>query len=116
MMINQTLEAAQLLEQAGLQAEVLKLNSLSSFDEQQVIRSVQKTGRLAVVEDCCDTGCLGQGLEALLIENGCPPAYCRRFNCGAGFVPAGAVQQLYQLCGLTGRQIADSIQEGIQHG
>lgn len=116
MMINQTLEAAQLLEQAGLQAEVLKLNSLSSFDEQQVIRSVQKTGRLAVVEDCCDTGCLGQGLEALLIENGCQPAYCRRFNCGAGFVPAGAVQQLYQLCGLTGRQIADSIQEGIQHG
>lgn len=116
MMINQTLEAAQLLEQVGIRAEVLKLNSLSSFDEQQVIRSVQKTGRLAVVEDCCDTGCLGQGLEALLIENGCQPAYCRRFNCGVGFVPAGAVQQLYQLCGLTGRQIADSIQEGIQHG
>ena len=72
--------------------------------------------RLAVLEDCCDAGCLGQKLEAQAAEAGIALAYSRRFNCGKQFIPAGKVQQLYELCGITGRQVALSIQEAMQRG
>lgn len=115
-MINEALAAADYLAQAGLEAEVVKLNSLTGFDQQVLVDSAVKTRRLAVIEDCCDAGCLAQRAEAALAQQGVTLTYCRRFNCGADFVPAGAVRQLYQLCGIDGRQAADCIQEAIGRG
>lgn len=115
-MINEALAAADCLAQAGLEAEVVKLNSLTGFDQQVLVNSAAKTRRLAVIEDCCDAGCLAQRAEAALAQQGVTLTYCRRFNCGADFVPAGAVRQLYQLCGIDGRQAADCIQEAIGRG
>lgn len=115
-MINEALAAADCLAQAGLEAEVVKLNSLTGFDQQVLVNSAAKTRRLAVIEDCCDAGCLAQRAEAALAQQGVTLTYCRRFNCGADFVPAGAVRQLYQLCGIDGRQAADCIQEAIGCG
>ena len=103
-------------QKAGLEAEVVKLNSLTGFDQQVLVNSAAKTRRLAVIEDCCDAGCLAQRAEAALAQQGVTLTYCRRFNCGADFVPAGAVRQLYQLCGIDGRQAADCIQEAIGRG
>lgn len=115
-MINEALAAADCLAQAGLEAEVVKLNSLTGFDQQVLVNSAAKTRRLAVIEDCCDAGCLAQRAEAALAQQGVTLTYCRRFNCGADFVSAGAVRQLYQLCGIDGRQAADCIQEAIGRG
>ena len=115
-MVNEALDAADRLAQCQIEAEVIKLNCLTSYDAQVVLESVGRTGRLAVLEDCCDAGCLGQKLEAQAAEAGIALAYSRRFNCGKQFIPAGKVQQLYELCGITGRQVALSIQEAMQRG
>ncbi len=114
-MINQVLEAHRLLSQAGIQGEVVKLNSLTAFDKEVLIRSLRKTGRLAVVEDCGNKGCVGQEIEALVQEAGISLEYCRLYNCGDDFVPAGKVSQLYERCGITGAQVAHSIQEAMRN-
>ncbi len=50
-MVHVALEAAKLLEGEGLSAEVIDLRSLRPIDYEAVIRSVQKTNRLVVVEE-----------------------------------------------------------------
>jgi pyruvate dehydrogenase E1 component beta subunit len=50
-MVHASLEAAKLLAGEGLSAEVIDLRSLRPIDYETVIRSVQKTNRLVVVEE-----------------------------------------------------------------
>jgi pyruvate dehydrogenase E1 component beta subunit len=51
-MVNVSLEAAKKLkEQGGIEAEVIDLRTLKPMDEEAVLGSVKKTGRLVVVEE-----------------------------------------------------------------
>jgi pyruvate dehydrogenase E1 component beta subunit len=51
-MVNVSLEAAKKLkEQEGIEAEVIDLRTLKPMDEETVLGSVKKTGRLVVVEE-----------------------------------------------------------------
>src|SRR5207247_1996300 len=56
-----SMECAKTLEQRGVDAEVIDLQSLWPFDSKTIIGSIEKTGRLVVVED--DVGFLGWGAE-----------------------------------------------------
>ena len=56
-MVNEALDAADRLAQCQIEAEVIKLNCCDILDAQVVLESVGRTGRLAVLEDCCDAGC-----------------------------------------------------------
>ncbi len=51
MTVHQGLEAAKALEKEGVSAEVVDLRSLAPLDRDTICRSVQKTGRLIVVDD-----------------------------------------------------------------
>ncbi|MBV7338776.1 alpha-ketoacid dehydrogenase subunit beta [Chloroflexi bacterium TSY] len=50
-MVHVALEAATSLAQAGVDAEVVDLRTLSPLDEETIITSIQKTGRLVVVDE-----------------------------------------------------------------
>ena len=63
-MINQVLEAAELLDQGGISAEVLRIAQIKPLDLGPIVESVRKTGRLLVVEEAAAEGSLG--------EPGCP--------------------------------------------
>ena len=113
--INQALEAARLLEQEGVRTEVLKLNQITPLEPELVLRSVKKTGFLAVAEECAAPGCVGERLEAALQEAGIS-ARCALLNCGAGVVPHGSVKQLRQMLSLDGPGIARRIREVLGDG
>ena len=51
MMVNRSLEAAKLLEKEGVDVEVIDLRTLSPLDINTVFQSVEKTGRLVVVDE-----------------------------------------------------------------
>ena len=51
MMVHRSLEAAKLLEKEGVDVEVIDLRTLSPLDIDTVFRSVEKTGRLVVVDE-----------------------------------------------------------------
>ena len=51
MMVHRSLEAAKLLEKEGVDVEVIDLRTLSPLDSNTVFQSVEKTGRLVVVDE-----------------------------------------------------------------
>ena len=55
-MVHVALDAAQLLAQRGVEAEVIDLRSLRPLDMETIYESVKKTGRVAVVEETWRTG------------------------------------------------------------
>jgi pyruvate dehydrogenase E1 component beta subunit len=61
LMVYRSLEAAEILEKDGIHVEVIDVRSLVPFDYDTVIRSLEKTSRLMIVEE--DTKRNGWGAE-----------------------------------------------------
>ena len=51
-MVHRSLEAAELLASEGISVEVVDPRTLVPLDEEAILRSVAKTGRLLVVDEC----------------------------------------------------------------
>ena len=113
--INQVLEAAEVLEQRGVQADIVKLNQLTPLDPQVIIRSVKQTGVLLVAEESAAHGCVGQRLAALLEEAGVP-AKVALINCGEDFVQHGKTELLKKELSLDGDGIARKAWEVLGRG
>lgn len=62
------LEAAEALADDGIEAEVVDLRSLSPMDDSAVAKSVEKTGRLVVVEEDVKTAGWGAELVSRIVE------------------------------------------------
>jgi pyruvate dehydrogenase E1 component beta subunit len=67
---SRTLEAAELLAEAGVDAEVLDLRTISPLDETAILDSVAKTGHLVVVHDAAGPFGPGAEIAALVAEHG----------------------------------------------
>ena len=113
--INQVLEAADLLERQGIQAEVVKLNQITPLIPDLVEQSVRRTGVLLVAEEQGARGCVGQRLAARLEEAGLP-ARVALVNCGEGFVPHGAASLLKRDLSLDGAGIFKKALEVLGRG
>ena len=75
--VHRALEAASALVAKGIDAEVIDLRTIAPLDRDLVLRSVQKTGRLLVVdEDYRQFGLSGE-LAAVVAEAGTPCRYAR---------------------------------------
>ena len=109
-LINEVLEAAQLLEQEGIHAEVLKLASVKPFDLDTIIASVTKTRHLVVADEAISIGCAGREISALLRAKGIvvPTRSC---NIGDRFVEHGNVKELYRQVGIDARSLAEKAKE-----
>ena len=112
-MINNVLEAAELLERQGVSAEVIKLPSVKPIDIGCIADSVRKTKHLVVVEDAICIGCAGKEIAALLRISGIvvPMRLC---NIGDRFVPHGSIAALHQMLRLDPKSIADTAQEVLK--
>ena len=108
MMINNMLEAARLLENAGIDAEVIKLNLINPLDTEAVLRSLRKTGRLLTAEDVCAFGSVGSRLLAAAAEEGHALLGSRTLDLGNGIVQHGSVNELLKLSGLDAESIAET--------
>lgn len=105
-MLKNVLDAAKLLEDRGISAEIVKLNSLAPLDCETVFASARKTGRLLVAEDCVAEGGAGQRIAASAALAG------ERFaiklaNLGHDFVGHGSLAELDRLCGIDAESIAE---------
>lgn len=68
-MVRPTLEAARKLEkEKGYQADVIDLRTLYPLDQETIITSVKKTGRVVIVHEAQRTGGLGAELISLINE------------------------------------------------
>ena len=113
--VNDVLEAARILSEHGVEAEIVKLNVLTPFEPGAVAKSVRKTGALLVAEDCMAEGCVGQRLAAALEEEQISAKICL-LNCGTEFVPHGALNFLKRDLNLDGEGIARKALEVLGRG
>lgn len=113
--VNALLDCARRLEADGIQAQVLKLNTITPLDGAPVAASVMETGRLLVAEEAAPGNCVGQRLAANLLERGVA-AKVAMVNTGPDFVTHGAVSQLRTLCGLDGASLYHKALEVCGHG
>jgi pyruvate dehydrogenase E1 component beta subunit len=68
--LGKCLDAAELLDQDGIRAEVVDLRTLRPLDTDTVLASLAKTHRIVIVDEGWRTGSLAGELSALIMENG----------------------------------------------
>ena len=109
-LIDQVLQAAELLEAQGIRAEVLKLPSVKPIDMGTIAASVRKTRHLLIAEEVVCIGCAGKEIAAMLRTKGInvPTALV---NIGDRYVTHGPVAKLYETLGLDGPSLAHRAKE-----
>ncbi len=110
-LINEALDACELLAASGFSAELVKLNRLDAPDYAAVEASARKTGRLLTVEDTAEIGCVGTRLLAELERRGAALKAAQLRNLGSGVVPHGSVPALLQSLKLDAAGIAETGEE-----
>lgn len=113
-MVNNALDAADLLHIQGIEACVVKLNRISPFRGGELSRVFGNAKRLLVAEDCSGVGCIGQRIAAILAEEGHEPEKLMLCNLGRKFVEQGSVEELYARCGLDAASLARTAKEVCQ--
>ena len=115
-LINDVLEAAELLAAEGVQAEVVKLNVITPLDPELVLESVKKTKVLLTIEDSAAHSSVGERLAAAVAEAGLrAKVLCR--TSGDKFVTHGALSCLKQELGLDSAGIfRAALEEVRKHG
>lgn len=90
-MVNEALQAAETLAEEGIDVEVVDLRSLRPLDEDIVLNSVRKTGRLVVTDSGWRTGGVTAEIGALVAEkaHGVLRAPLRRVTCPDCPTPSG---------------------------
>jgi pyruvate dehydrogenase E1 component beta subunit len=68
-MVSRALEAAAKLEEEGIQAEVVDPRTLVPLDEETIVQSVAKTGRLVVVHEAVKRGGYGGEIASMIAES-----------------------------------------------
>lgn len=114
--VNNLLDAADLLEKQGIQAEVLKLNRISPLRFEEIGPYLEEKKVLLVLEDSFGAGCVGQRVAAILAEHGKSPKQLILRNLGKTFAPEGSVAELEKRFGLDAASVAAAVEEAVRHG
>lgn len=86
--------AAEVLREAGLEADTIDLRSLSPWDREAVVESVRRTGRLVVVHEDNHTCGFGAEVAAHVAEHAGRPVAIRRVTRPDTYVPCNFTNQV----------------------
>ena len=103
-LVNQALDAADLLAQQGIAAKVIRLTRLNPLPVADLKAELTDISNIFVVEETCN----GSGISAAISHQVCK---CTGIDLGGAYVTHGSIQQLYQKHGLDAASIAKKIQE-----
>ena len=115
-MINELLDAAELLESQGISPEVIQYYRIAPLDVQPLMDSVARTGKLLVLEDCVENGSVGQRLVSALAQAGALPKVVLLKNLKDHFVGQGTVAQLRRAEEIDAEAVAEAVREVVCHG
>ncbi len=106
-LINELLQAADILAGQGIQAQVLKLSRIDTVDVAGLAGSIPADSALIVAEDCVESGSVGEYIAAHLKTH-----RVRLLNLGRnGFVRQGSIRQQWESCGIDAASIAKKAAE-----
>lgn len=101
--VSEALEAAVRLEADGIQAEVVNIHTIKPLDEELVLASAQKTGKVVTVEEHSVIGGLGSAVCDLLSEKA--PTRVLKIGINDEFGMSGPAKELIAKYGLNAEGI-----------
>lgn len=112
-LINEALDAADQLEQADISAKIVKLNRIAPLDMAAILQETEGIDTVLVLEDCFETGSIGQQIAAGMETAGQHHSHMILQNLKERFAPEGTVEQLRRRFGLDAGGVADAIKEAM---
>ena len=111
-MVHLALEAADILSQEGISAEVINIHTFKPFDAELVASSAKKTGAIVTAEEHSIKGGLGSATCEAVCER--YPVPVLRVGVEDKFGRSGQVPELLELYGLTAENIANKAKAAIK--
>jgi len=108
-MTYQLLLAAKILAEHGINAEVVHVPTIKPLDEETILASAQRNGRVVTAEEAQVIGGFGSAITELLSEK--LPMPVKRIGMQDRFGESGDPKDLFKAFGLTGEQIAEQVAE-----
>ncbi len=108
-MVHEAMQAADLLAELGISAEVINARFVKPLDEECLLKSISNTGRLLTVEENVLQGGFGSAVLELLETNGIMVPV-KRIGVPDRFISHGAQDILREQCGLTASNIIEEAQ------
>jgi transketolase len=107
--VAEAMQAAELLAEDGISAEVIDVASVKPIDVETLVASVSKTGRIVTAEEHSVLGGMGSAVSEVLSE-ACPVP-TRRIGVADVFGTSGEPGELMEHFGLTAAHIALAARE-----
>lgn len=111
-MSYQLLDAARIMSEWGIDAEVVHVPTIKPLDGTTILDSVRKTGRVVTAEEAQVAGGFG-GVIAELLSDQLPTPLCR-IGIYDRFGESGSPAELLDMFGLTGPHIAEKVQKFVE--
>ena len=105
--VNESLEAAKLLEADGITAEVIDIHTIKPIDRELVVASAKKTGKVVTVEEHSIIGGLGGAVAEVLAEEA--PTKMLRIGMMDQFGESGPAKVLIEKYGLDAKSIYEKV-------
>ena len=110
--VNETLEAAKLLAADGIDAEVINIHTIKPLDEELVVASASKTGKVVTVEEHSVIGGLGSAVSECLSEK--QPTKLKRIGVNDVFGESGPALDLLAKYGLDAEGIYKKVKAFVK--
>ncbi len=111
MMTYQLLMAARILDERGINAEVVHVPTIKPLDGDTIVSSARKTGRVVTAEEAQIAGGFGGAVAELLSEK--LPTPLMRLGIEDRFGESGEPMELFDFFGLTGEHIAKKVEDYV---
>ncbi len=106
--VYNTLAAANELEKEGISVEVINIHTIKPIDEELILNSAEKTGKVITIEDHSVNGGLGGAVCELLSEK--LPTKVKRLGL-KDFGESGSTEDLYQKFGFSPESIKEEMKD-----
>ncbi|MBE0479254.1 transketolase family protein [Candidatus Aerophobetes bacterium] len=106
-LVEDTLQAASLIEKEGIRARVINMSSLKPVDEELIIKAAEETGKIVTIENHNIIGGLGSAVAEVISEK--HPAYLKRIGMRDVFGKSGTNEEMKKRFGLTAEDIAKEV-------
>ena len=109
LMVISALEAAEKLAVDGIDAEVINIHTIKPLDEELIVKSVQKTGKVVTVEEHSVIGGLGSAVCDCLCANN--PVLVKKIGVNDVYGHSGPATELLKEFGLDGDGVYAKVKE-----
>ncbi|MBT6069336.1 transketolase family protein [Candidatus Peregrinibacteria bacterium] len=111
-MVAEALDAADVLAEENISAEVINLHTIKPIDSETILTSVRKTGAIVTAEEHQMAGGMGSAVFEVLMES-CPVPGAR-VGIDDTFGESGKPRELMEKYGITAKEIIERAREVVQ--